>query len=104
MAISAFEVRGQMEAFTESLSGLTAKQRDQAPGPGFAERFNNLLSLAQEAASEVDPRLWPAPVEIRSTNIGTRVVRATYAEIETYARQVLKALPRDPLGVSVKRV
>jgi len=92
MAIDPKQVRQKAKSFVESLERLTAKQREQAPSAHYAKDFNRLLELAKEAAPSVDPRVWPQPLEIVEHDMGEQVL-ARYAEIETYARQILSHFP-----------
>jgi hypothetical protein len=94
MALTAAQVRGRAQAFVEALSNLPAKQREQEPNSQYAENFNQLLALAREACPSVDPRGWPSPITMEKAAYGgALIVRATYAEIETYARQVMALIP-----------
>jgi hypothetical protein len=92
MAVDPRQVRQKAKAFVESLERLTAKQREQPPFAGYARDFNALLELAKEAVPDLDPRLWPQPLQIVDHGMGEQVL-ARYAEIETYARQIVNHIP-----------
>lgn len=92
MGVTPHEVRANAKAFIDSLERLSAKQREQMPSRQFAEQFNRLLEVARETAPQVDHRLWPPPLEV-TEHMGVVQVSSRYAEIETYARQVLARFP-----------
>jgi hypothetical protein len=97
MAVNTHQVRAKAQAFVTALTKMGPKEREQQPTAQFAEDFNRLLVLAKEAAPEVDARLWPKPLEFSPrANMTEPGVRARYAEIETYARQVLDLVPYVP--------
>ena len=98
MAVSAYQVRVKAQAYVDALTNLSAKEREHQPLAPYAEDFNGLLALAREVAPDVDARLWPRPIEISHNDV-SRTVRARYAEIHTYALQVLNLLPDAPLGI-----
>jgi hypothetical protein len=94
MVVQLGQVRGLAQAFADSLERLGSKEREQQPSAAYAENFNNVLALAKEVAPEVDARLWPKPVETyEGSTTGKKLARARYAELATYASQVLELLP-----------
>ncbi|NRD45956.1 hypothetical protein [Corallococcus exiguus] len=103
MPIEPHQVRSQAKAFVDSLSKMSAKQREQEPTPQFANQFNRLLELARQAVPDVDPQLWPTAVSVTPSLGGGHLrVGARYTEIEVYARQVLSLLPApDNIGFMV---
>jgi hypothetical protein len=92
MPVSASEVSAMASVFVDTIGKMSAKEREKTPTMPFAERFNNILVLAKEAAPDVDSRLWPEP--IKQTDGTTRMVNAHYGEIETYASQIVQLLPK----------
>lgn len=87
-------VNGMAKALADTLSGMSAKQREQEPFPRFAEDFNRLLELAKEAAPEHDARIWPQPIRVEDAGAGRTQVFARYVEIEAAARQIASLVPR----------
>lgn len=92
MAITKDQVRASAQAFVDTLSKLTAKQREQEPESRLARELNRLIELAEEVAPEIDERLWPVPIKVDDHPIRDRVF-GRYADIETAARQIVAQLP-----------
>jgi hypothetical protein len=95
MPVDRHYVRGLAETFVEALGGLSQKERAQPVSGSYARNLNNLIALAKEVAPEHDARLWPEPIKIQDAQIGIDRAMATYAEIETIARQIMVLLPRE---------
>lgn len=93
MAVDANSVNGLAESFIETISKLNAKERDKPVSRRYAEELNKLIELAKEVAPEHDARMWPAPVRIQET-MGVTQVFASYADLETAARQIAHLVPR----------
>lgn len=97
MTIDRYYVRGQAESFVDTLSKLSAKERERPVSPRYAGELNKLLLLAKEVAPEHDARLWPEPIKIGDAGMGMTQVFGTYADVETAARQLVVLLPREPM-------
>lgn len=97
------QVRQSVSAYVATLEKLPAKQKDQAPTQRYAEDFNRLLDVAKIACPEIDSRLWPSPIVVRSAVGGMVVVEARYVEIETYARIMMNLIPTAPISVGIVR-
>src|SRR6185369_15961807 len=89
-------VRGLVQAHLDTLRGLSQKERASHPSVRSGTEFNKLLGLAKEAAPEVDPRVWPAPLTIEGNSMGIDTVFADFVDIETSARQILSLLSDLP--------
>jgi len=97
------DIEGQAEAFVQVIGKLSVKERAAQPYAQYGERFNQVLALAKEALPAIDSRLWPPAIEVPRARMGPSHAAATYAEIETYAKQLLRilgqhsALPAGPI-------
>jgi hypothetical protein len=89
------EVHVKAKAFVDTLSKLKGKEREQTPTGHYGEDYNNLRALAMDVEKELDARSWPPAVQIRKTAQGQSLCEGTYAEIETYARQILYHFPLE---------
>jgi hypothetical protein len=92
MAVSPLDVRAKAKAFVDALCKLPRSEHDVVPHAHYGHDCNTLLLLALEACPELDERLVGNPVPIRTLPSGQEVCDASFAEIETYARQVLEQL------------
>ena len=92
MAVSPLEVYAKAKAFVDTLSKLPRSQYGALPHAHFGHDCNTLLLLALEACGELDERLLGNPVPIRTVSGGGEACDATFAEIETYARQVMEQI------------
>lgn len=98
MTLEPHQVRQKALAFVDSLSKLTAKEREQPPTVQYGREFNRLLELAKEAVPNIDDRLWPEPVGFKKPEYFDEITNATYGEIETYAHQIVNLIPEEPLA------
>lgn len=92
MPVSLDEVCGKARAFVDSLCKLSRSESAAIPHGHYGRDGNTLLLLALEACPNLDERLLGNPIPIRTLADGQEVCEATFAEIETYARQVLEQL------------
>lgn len=94
MTVELRDVEGVAGAFVTVLERMSQKERQDTPNKQYGERFNDILALAKEAMPQIDQRLWPKPLEFISPQFGAAITVARYAEIETYARQILAIVIR----------
>jgi hypothetical protein len=94
MGIELRDVEGVVSAFVSVLERMSQKERQDKPNMQYGERFNEVLALSKEALPQIDQRLWPKPVEFITPQFGAAITVASYAEIETYARQILSIVVR----------
>jgi hypothetical protein len=84
-------VHAKARAFVEGLARLPRSARAAVPHGHFARDNNTLRKLASEAIPDLDERLLGKYVAVYETPNG-EFSRATYAEIEVYARQIQEQL------------
>ena len=93
MAVETEDVKGLADAFVDTLEKLSPKEREQQPSAALGENYNNVLQLAKESMPGINARLWPKPVEVYESASGRHLTRGTYADLETFARQITHLLP-----------
>lgn len=84
-------VHGKARAFVETLTRLPRSAHSAVPHGHFARDYNILRKLALEAAPGLDERLLGKYVGVYQTSSG-EFSRASYVEIEVYARQIMEQL------------
>lgn len=82
-------ILGNARAFVEALTRLPPVAGNCWAHSHFGHNFNELRRRALEAAPGLDPGLLGENVEFVQTNEGV-FTRATYVEIEVYARQIME--------------
>jgi hypothetical protein len=83
MADDTTQIGQQLLALLNTLQSLPAKQKEQMASSQYCEDADRLLELAKEAIPEVDPRLWPTPLEPKDQH------SFRYVEIETFVLRIL---------------
>lgn len=91
MALSISEVLGKARAFVDALTHMPRSAHAANPNGHFAREYNILRQLALESAPDIDERLCGKFIQVFETPNG-ELSRATYTEIEVYARQILEQL------------
>lgn len=92
MPVAPLQVHAKAKAFVDALCKLPRSQYSVVPHAHYGRDCNTLLLLALEACPELDERLLGNPVPIRTLSAGQEACDASFAEIETYARQVVEQL------------
>src|SRR5688500_9564502 len=91
MASTVAAVHGKARAFVEGLARLPRSARAVVPHGHFARDYNTLRKLALEVAPNLDERLLGKYIGVHETT-GTELSKASYVEIEVYARQIMEQL------------
>ncbi len=84
-------VHAKARAFVEALARLPHSDTATLPHGHFARDYNKLRRLALEVAPSMDERLLGKYVAVFETSDG-EFSRASYVEIEVYARQIMEQL------------
>jgi hypothetical protein len=84
-------VHAKARAFVEALTRLPHRARAAVPHGHFARDYNTLRKLALEAVPRLDRRLLGKYIDVYETPNG-EFSRASYVEIEVYARQIVEQL------------
>jgi hypothetical protein len=95
MSASLPQVHAKAKAFVDSLRKLPAAQRARHPGAKYGREYATLRKLALQIQPAIDVQLLGPTVTI-STKAGRKVCDATFAEVETYARQIMEQLGLRP--------
>jgi hypothetical protein len=91
MAPTIAAVLGKARAFVEALANMPRSAHGSNPHGHFARDYNTLRQLALEAVPDIDERLLGKFVHVVETPNG-ELSRASYVEIEVYARQIMEQL------------
>lgn len=91
---------GLVESFSDTIARLSPKEREKRVSQRYALELNRFLAMAKEAAPEHDASLWPNPIEF-SVDPMLSDALASYADVDTAARQIVRLLTRSdlPLGM-----
>ena len=92
MPVTANEIFAQVQGAIKALEKLPAKERDTKPSKTFAENYNDLRSLAQEAMPDADTRRWPPAASIHTPSMGQSSSELRYTEIHSFLEQILAIL------------
>jgi hypothetical protein len=94
------------KAFVDSLSRLPLDQYAAVPSGQYGREYTTLRNLALQVQPAIDVRLLGPSLTISTLADGHESCNATYAEIETYARQIMEQLalaqpaPTQPAGAN----
>lgn len=101
MAVTAEQIYNQVQGSIKALEKLPAKEREQKPSQLFCSNYNQLLALAKEAMSSVDPRRWPPEARIHTPAMGQATSEVRFTEIHSFLEQVLAIVAEgiDPYGI-----
>ena len=92
MSISLTQVYAKAKAFVDSLGKLPPDQYAAVPTGQYGREYSMLRSLALQVQPSIDLRLLGPNVTVSPLADGREVCEASFAEIETYARQIMEQL------------
>ena len=90
------DVRLLAQAIVDTDSTMSAKQRGLPVTVRRANELNRVLELAKVVACSVHVRLWPQPIAVEADEDGVLSVQASYADIDTAARQIVALTTTPP--------
>lgn len=88
MTVTADDLHPQVTQALGTFEKMSAKERESRVSKLYAERFNDLLALSQEAMPNVDERRWPRPIPIVEAAMGPTSVEANYADIRALLAEI----------------
>ena len=89
-------VNAKAKAFVDALSKLPPSLYAAMPSGHYGRDYDLLYELALEVRPPIDERLLGKRVAITTLGDGRNACDASFAEIETYARQIMEQLSLKP--------